>query len=248
MEDLRALMDARPVVGTFVKLPRPEVIDVIALVGFDFVVCDFEHAQMGSDELLATVRAARAAALPALVRVPELDRGLINRLLEAGAAGIQLARTDAAAAAELGRLVRYPPAGTRSMSLGQPAGQYGLRPLGEYIETHNAHTLTVGQFETANYAACLDEAISALDIAFIGPMDLSVDLGHPGDLTAPAVQSAMAAIESAAARAGTPLGIFVAGRESAKAAIEKGYRYLLVSSDIGMLMTGARQALAETTG
>ncbi len=157
----------------------------------------------------------------------------------------ELARTDAAGAAELARLVRYPPAGTRSMSLGQPAGQYGLRSLEEYIETHNAQTLTVGQFETRDYASRLDKAIATLDVAFIGPMDLSVDLGHTGDLTAAAVQSAMAAIESAAARAGTPLGIFVGGREGAKMAVEKGYRYLLVSSDIGMLMTGARQALAE---
>lgn len=245
MKNLRQLMQERPVIGTFVKLPRPEVVDVIALAGFDFAVVDYEHAQMGPAELLATVRAARGAELPVLVRVPELDRGLINRLLEAGAVGIQLARADASSAAELDRLVRYPPAGTRSMSLVQPAGRYGLRPLGEYVATHNAETLTVGQIETRDYATGLVATVEALDVAFIGPMDLSVDLGHPGDVGAAPVQDAIAAVETAAARTGVPLGIFVPGRDAARAAVAKGYRYLLVSTDLGLLMAGARGAVNE---
>lgn len=247
MEKLRQLMHTRPVIGTFVKLPRPEVVDVMALAGFDFIVLDYEHAQIGAAELLATVRAACAAELPVLVRVPELDRGLINRLLEAGAIGIQLARVNASSAAELDRLVRYPPAGTRSMSLAQPAGRYGLRPVEEYIATHNADVLTVGQIETRDYARALDETVAALDITFIGPMDLSVDLGHPGDVRAGAVQDAIAAIEASAARAGVPLGIFVAGRDAARTAIGRGYRYLLVSSDLGMLLASARSVIAEMT-
>lgn len=245
MNDLRLLVEARPVLGCFVKLPRPEVIDVIALAGFDFAVVDYEHSQMGSGELLATIRSARSAPLPIVVRIPEVDRGLINRLLEAGAVGIQLARTDATAAVELGRLVRYPPQGTRSLSLVQPAGRYGLRPLQEYIDTHNANVLAVGQFETKEFASSLDEAVEALDVIFIGPMDLSVDLGHPGDLGAGPVQRAIAAIEAAAKRAATPMGIFVSGRAEVRAALERGHRYIVVSSDLGMLMAGARQVVAE---
>ncbi len=247
MPALQNRMTERPVVGTFVKLPRPEVIDVVALVGFDFIVCDYEHAQIDERDVLETVRAGRAAELPVLVRIPALDRGLINRVLEAGAAGIQLARTAAADAAELSTLMRYPPLGTRSISLTQPTAAYGTRPLVEYISWSNDEVLAVGQFETKDYDDYLEEAVAALDVAFIGPVDLSVDLGHPGDISAEPLQKAIVAIEAAAARAQTPMGTFVNNREAANAALNRGYRYLVLSSDISMLMSGARQALLDLT-
>ncbi len=85
-------LDAGPVVGTFLKIPRFEVVDLLALAGFDFVVCDYEHSQMSLLDATDIVRAGVGRGLPVVVRVPGLNRGDINRLLEAGAAGIQLAR------------------------------------------------------------------------------------------------------------------------------------------------------------
>lgn len=89
---LRSLLDVGLVVGTFLKIPRFEVVDLLALAGFDFVVCDYEHAQMTIADATDIVRAGVGRGLPVVVRVPTLDRGDINCLLEAGAAGIQLAR------------------------------------------------------------------------------------------------------------------------------------------------------------
>ncbi|MDQ6730733.1 MAG: aldolase/citrate lyase family protein [Actinomycetota bacterium] len=246
MNGLRSRLQAGPVVGTFVKLPRPEVVDVMALAGFDFVVCDYEHAQTDVAGVLDTVRAGSGAGIPVLVRLPELDRGLINRVLEAGAAGIQLARANAVTATELRRVIRYPPEGTRSISLTQPAARYGTRSLGDAIAEANAQALGVGQFETRDYAVSLDEAVAALDVAFIGPVDLSVDLGYPDEPAAGPVRAAMAAIEAAAARTRTPLGTFAATRAAAGAAVAEGYRYVVVSSDLGMLVSAARAALAAS--
>jgi len=245
VKSLRARIEDGPVFGTFVKLPRPEVIELLALTGFDFVVCDYEHSQMDVGMVLETVRAARGAALPVLVRLPEIDRGLINRLLEAGAEGIQLARADADGAIRLADLLRYPPLGSRSISLAQPMAEYGNRTLEDHIAAANRDVLAVGQFETAAYAERLDEALGALDVAFIGPVDLSVDLGHPGDQDAEPVRQATATIEAAAARSGRPLGTFVAGPAAAERALARGYRFLVVTSDLGMLSAGARRALAE---
>lgn len=248
MTILRTRMSLGPVFGTFVKLPRPEIVGIAALAGFDFIICDYEHAQMDERDILETVRAGRVAELPVLVRLPGSDRGLINRVLEAGAAGIQLARITAPDAAELTRLMRYPPLGTRSISLGQPSAGYGTQALTEYMSTSNAQALAVGQFETRASDDSLDEAVAALDVAFIGPVDLSVDLGHPGNINAEPVQMAISAIEAAAARADTPMGTFVTSRAAAAAALDRGYRYLVISSDIAMLMSGARQALADLPG
>jgi len=241
---LRSMLDAGPVVGTFLKIPRFEVVDLLALAGFDFVVCDYEHAQMSLLEATDIVRAGVGRGLPVVVRVPELDRGDINRLLEAGAAGIQLARGSGDAAAGLRTLVSYPPLGSRSVSLAQPAASYGVGvTLAEHFERSNRETLAVGQFETADYADGLDAAMAALDVAFIVPVDLSVDLGTPGDLSSPAMQEATAVIEAAASRAGVPMGIFAGTADAVAAARTKGYGYIVAGSDLTMLMAGARAAL-----
>ncbi|WP_422933021.1 HpcH/HpaI aldolase family protein [Sinomonas sp. P47F7] len=240
--DLRSIMAERPALGTFLKIPRFEIVDLLALSGFDFAVCDYEHSQMSVREACDVVRAGRARGLPVLVRVPALDRGDINRLLEAGAVGIQLARGSGASAAELRKLVSYPPLGTRSVSLAQPAADYGIgTTLADHFERSNSSVLAVGQFETADYDDGIDAAMSALDVAFIGPVDLSVDLGTPGQPDSDPMRAATAAIEAAAAAHGVPMGIFAGSPEAAAEAAARGYRYIVAGSDLTMLATGARQ-------
>src|ERR1700685_1063597 len=77
-------------VGTFIKLPVLESVDLAASAGFDFVAIDLEHSQIGFEDASALVRHAFSMRLPALVRIPEVDAPLINKLLEVGAAGVQL--------------------------------------------------------------------------------------------------------------------------------------------------------------
>ena len=105
---LRALLAERSVTGTFLKIPRFEVVDLLALAGFDFVVCDYEHAQMSVREACEVVRAGAGRGMPVMVRVPALDRGEINRLLEAGAAGANLVLSDRSGEREyFGEHARY---------------------------------------------------------------------------------------------------------------------------------------------
>ena len=173
---------------------------------------------------------------------PSLDRGEVNRLLEAGAAGIQLARGSGAEARSLRQLVSYPPVGSRSVSLSQPAADYGIGvSLAEHFERSNASVLAVGQFETADYSEGIDAAMAALDVAFIGPVDLSVDLGTPGRLDSEPMRAATEAIEAAAAARGVPRGIFAGSPEAADDAVARGYRYIVAGSDLTMLAGGARQ-------
>lgn len=241
---LRSMLDAGPVVGTFLKIPRFEIVDLLAIAGFDFVVCDYEHAQMSLIDATDIVRAGVGRGLPVVVRVPSLDRGEINRLLEAGAAGIQLARGSGDAAAGLRTLVSYPPLGSRSVSLAQPAASYGVGvSLAEHVERSNRDTLAVGQFETADYADGIDGAMAALDVAFIGPVDLSVDLGTPGELSSAPMREASAAIEAAAARAGVPMGIFAGSADAVADARARDYRFIVAGSDLTMLLAGARATL-----
>lgn len=243
----RRLRQGPPLVGTFIKLPALETVDIAAAAGSDLVVVDGEHSQLGEGEVRALVRHAAALGLPALARIPDPDAGAVNRILEAGAAGIQLstlrsrARRDALVAAS-----RYAPAGTRSVSLAHPAGDYGATGLDVYLARIASGPLLVGQVETATTDDPLEDVIAGLDVAFLGVTDLSVDLGRPGRLDDPAVRSRIAEVAAAAEAAGVALGAWAASAEAVAAMREHPLRYVVVASDLQLLRSGTAAVIAAT--
>jgi 4-hydroxy-2-oxoheptanedioate aldolase len=242
---LKALLEVRPLVGTFLKLPQPEIVEVLALAGLDFLICDTEHAQIDERGVGLVLSAARAVDIPVVVRTASLDPAQINRFLEAGAAGIQLSSTSSCRQGRmLQAAVRYPPTGRRSLSTAQPAARFGTTPLAEYLAESNAGITAIGQIETANYDDPLEDIMDVLDLAFVGTMDLSLDLGRPGETDAPQVRAKLAEIELAASRTGTPLGTFAVDVDGARRAFAAGYRYVAVASDLAMLSASVRQQFA----
>lgn len=217
--------------GVFVKLGATEVIDLVAGSGFDFAVVDLEHSQLSAADASTLVRHASVLGLPALVRLPEVDRGLVNRLLEAGAAGIQLSTVRRARQVEALRSASsYAPAGTRSISLAHAVAGYGAVPLAEYLARAPV-PLIVAQIETAETDDPLDEILAAgPDVAFVGVADLTVDLG----LDAGRVRTRIEEIAAAARRAGVVLGAFGVDRPDV--------RYDVGSSDLALLRQALRDA------
>jgi 4-hydroxy-2-oxoheptanedioate aldolase len=232
------------VVGTFAKLSGPDAAALLAGAGFDFAVVDREHSQLSDGEARALVRSMRAAGLPALVRVPGLDRGEMNRLLEAGAAGIQLSTVRSAAQARgLCQALRYPPGGARSISLAHAQAGYGKLGLADYLAASDGANapLAVTQLETATTDDPAAEILKAgADVAFVGSTDLLVDVG----LDAGAAAERTEAIVAAAAEAGVPWGGFAADAAAAARMAEQGARYLVVGSDLALLGAACRDAAA----
>jgi 2-keto-3-deoxy-L-rhamnonate aldolase RhmA len=217
--------------GIFLKLPSTEIVDVVHASPLDFAVVDLEHSQLSEGQARALVRHGAALGLPVLVRLPELDKGLVNRLLEAGAAGIQLSTVRRVEQiAGLRSAVAYAPAGTRSVSLAHPQAGYGAVPLAEYLSAQHP-PLVVAQIETADTDDPLDELMAAgPDVAFIGTTDLSVDVG----LDASRVRARVEEIAEAAAAAGVALGAF--------ALEDERVAYRLVSSDLALLRAAIAHA------
>jgi 4-hydroxy-2-oxoheptanedioate aldolase len=196
-----------PLRGLFVKLRSTEVIDLIADQGLDFAVVDLEHSQLTEADALALVRHAHARGLPALVRIPEVDRGAVNRLLEAGARGIQLStvrRVDQILA--LRKAMAYAPDGTRSISLAHPLAGFGATALPAYLAAQREQPAwLVAQIETATTDDPLDDVVAAgIDVAFVGTTDLLVDVS----LDRAALAARVEEIADAADRAGVTLGAF----------------------------------------
>ncbi|UCG06105.1 MAG: hypothetical protein JSV83_19665 [Desulfobacterales bacterium] len=239
--DLYLALAEKPCFGTFLKLPRPEVVDLLAIAGFDFVICDMEHAQISELEARTVIKACAAVGLPVTVRLPEPTQGLVNRLLEAGAVGIQMPRLRTSADTRgLHTMMHFPPDGTRSVGNANAWAGYGSIPVTQYLEESNARALVIGQFETREIEEPIDQMMQGLDVAFIGPMDLSVDFGVPGQFDHPDVAARIHQIEAAAARSGTFMGAFVGSVEQAGKLAAAGYRYLGVSGDIAMLGNAAK--------
>jgi 4-hydroxy-2-oxoheptanedioate aldolase len=214
--------------GLFVKLPATEIVDIVAGAGLDFALVDLEHSQLSEGDAFRLVAHARALGLPALVRIPAVDRGLVNRLLEAGAAGLQLSTVRRGAQIEeLRASCRYAPAGRRSISLGHAAARYGALSLADYLAAQGDGPLVVAQIETAETDEPLDALLAARpDVAFVGATDLTVDLGLDGAKVA----ARIAEIADAAEAAGIPLG--GVGLDDPRV------RYDVVGTDVGVLAKG----------
>jgi 4-hydroxy-2-oxoheptanedioate aldolase len=226
---MRAALRDRRLAGSFVKLPALEVIE-IAAAELDFAVVDLEHSQLAEADALRLVRHAWALGFPAIVRLHALDRALVNRLLEAGAAGIQLSSVRSAReVAALRDACLYAPAGTRSISLAHPLARYGATPLRDYLAEQEP-PLVVAQLETATTDDPLETILAAgVDVAFVGITDLSVDLG----LDAERVEARVAEIAAAASAADVVLGGFGA---------DERWRYAVASSDLALLQEAYARA------
>jgi 4-hydroxy-2-oxoheptanedioate aldolase len=158
----------------------------------------------------------------------------VNRLLEAGAAGIQLSTVRSVVQVrELVAATRYAPEGERSVSLAHPVAGYGAVPLREAVRVD--HPLLVGQIETADTDEPLKDICAAgLDVAFVGATDLEVALGFDRGR----LETRIAEVADAAAAAGIALGAFAATPE----AIPGDARYVALSSDVSLLRAAVDDA------
>lgn len=231
--------------GTFLKVPRPEVVEVLAVAGFDFVICDMEHAQITEAEARLVIQAGRSTGVATLVRLPDPEQGVVNRLLEAGAAGIQLPRYANGGDDRRARaMLRFPPQGVRSAGNAHLAAGYGSVPIDdEYISAANDAVVLVGQFETRAIEEPLEAALQGVDVAFVGLVDLSIDYGVPGQFDHPEVVAHVRRIEETAQRCGIAVGGVFNTAEEAGAAVAAGYRFVALSNDTRLLMDSARRLI-----
>jgi 4-hydroxy-2-oxoheptanedioate aldolase len=202
--------------GLVVKMPAAALLETAAHCGFDFAVVDTEHGPADVEALEHHLRAADGAGLPVLVRVASGTREQILHALDAGAAGIVVPQVNDAEQAERAvRAAHYPPRGTRGFATSTRAGCHGSIGVAEHVENAAAGTVLVVQVE---HAAALPHvariaALDGVDAVFLGPADLSMSLGHPGELTHPLVADAIEQVAGAVLESGAARLCAIAGDE-----------------------------------
>ena len=239
-----SLATHKPLYSAWLGLGSPLGVEIVADAGWHAVMIDQQHGGGGHTELAACLTAAKAAGVPAMVRVASLDFGLIGRALDAGAQGIMVPMLETAEdAARLVQAVKYPPLGRRS------SGPYRAKFLidGDYFAAANSWTVACGQIETAEAVEKVDAicATEGLDMICLGPNDLAISLsrGRDRNIRAPEVLAAIERVRAAAAARGVIAGIFANDGDFAQQMAAAGWQAISIGSDTGWLASMARQML-----
>lgn len=186
--------------GLIIKLPNPALVEVAGHLGYDFVLLDTEHGAADTLELEHHLRAADSAGIDVLVRVGANEPLQILRALDAGATGIIAPHVDTPQeAAQAVNAAHYPPVGKRGLAASTRAGRHSTSTLADHLDRARRETTVVVQIEdkkAVDHAPAI-AAADHVDAIWLGPGDLSMSLGHPGDLDHPDVAAAIDSIVTA---------------------------------------------------
>jgi 4-hydroxy-2-oxoheptanedioate aldolase len=235
-----------PVLGTFVKSADPQLAEILALAGFGVLVADLEHSTLDEADVAAIVRAAELHRVPVVARIGARDLDRAGRLLETGAIGIQVTGVEEPSTLEgLHRATRFPPAGARSLALSHRGAGFGQAPVETFLRGDAACLLTVAQIESRAAVAALPELLAGAhgpDVWFIGPFDLSADLGRPGEVEHAEIRAVVDEALDALRDAGAAIGAFARDGADARDWRSRGAQLILISSDVMLLAGSARNA------
>lgn len=233
------------VLGTWVKLPAMESVELIALAGFDFVVIDLEHSPMSTETAYRQIGTALMAGVSPIVRIPELAGGLVQRILDAGAEGIMVPHVDSVAHAEAAvQATRFAPWGARGVGATSRAGSWGLAERAEYLRFGQEEVVLIAQIESAAgvQAAGGIAAVPGVDALLVGAADLARSEDKAED--DPDVLRLIADTVQAAVPHGVPVGNSGGASEAAAhAAVSAGFAFTMLSNDASLLGGAARQAV-----
>ena len=235
----------RSPLGTLLSLPSPEIAEIAAQTGFDWLFLDMEHGLLDTAAVQRMIQAA-AGRVSCIVRVPTHEAIAIGKALDTGADGLIFPHVNSAAEArECIRAAQYPPEGSRSVGIAR-AQAYGAR-LAEAVAEENKRLTLIAQIEHIRAVRNIEEILetAGLDAVFIGPYDLSASLGIPGRVQDAAVAESIEVVRTASRKFGIPVGIFAGGIEAARSAIGQGFDFVCVSTDTLLFADAARRMIAD---
>jgi 4-hydroxy-2-oxoheptanedioate aldolase len=230
-----------PSFGTWISTSSLVAVDALKGLGFDWFMIDTEHAAVNPETVAAMVGILGSGGPAPLVRVGDVDQYLVKQALDAGAQGIlvPLVSTEAQARAAVA-FAKYPPEGVRGIA-SSAATRYGTE-LGSYLRRANADTIVGVQIETRDALENLEAiaGVDGVDLLFVGPQDLTLNLGLVDDRKNPKVRDAMRRVIEACDRHGKVPGTLVVDAEEKRTAVELGFRFVSLASDVRFLLNGAK--------
>lgn len=241
----QALREGKIQLGTgFGQLRSPEIPRMLAASGFQWAFLDTEHGGFDLETVQDICRVSVMCGLAPIVRVADLQYSLVTRALDCGAQGIIFPRVESPEILERAvSWTRFPPAGVRGYGLTSVQVDYEPLTFSQIIEHFNANTMVVLQIETRKALDAREEllAVPGIDAVMIGPADLSISLGVPGDFQHPKMVEAMEAVRDSCNRRGIAPGTQTRSPALARFWKDRGMRFLGCSNDTAMLYERATE-------
>lgn len=228
-------------IGTFYTVASPDVAELLALIGYDWLFVDMEHSPFTVADVQRAVQIAEPKC-PCVVRVPTDDEVWLKKILDTGAAGILIPHIQSAEQAErILRSCKYPPAGERSVGIGRAQG-YGFR-LQEYIDRANEDIAVIMQVEDVEGVKHIETIVRVpgIDAVFVGPYDMSGSMGKLGKVRDEDVLTEIGRVADACKNANIPLGVFGVSVEHLSYYIERGFTLIAAGADTLFLGQAAKK-------
>ena len=245
----KRLQNGELVLGIIISEVRnPNIAYMLAECGFEFFIIDNEHGTYNSETISHMIAAARGAGISVIVRVPEISRECILKPLDSGATGLLVPMVNTAnEAKEVIKHAKYPPMGNRGAALRRPHNLYSKVNASEYLQQANNDTFIALQAETQQSVENINEiaSVDGVDCIFVGPFDLSISLGIPGQTNHPLEVEAIEKIATACRKHNKIAGILMFDQELLAQWINKDFRFAVYSSDITLLADAASSAVRE---
>lgn len=230
------------VFGCFIPLPSPEIVETVALAGFDFALIDNEHGPITAQSAYPMVLAAEARGIEAFARVGLGERQEVLKFLDIGISGIMAPRVGTADEARAAiSYTKYSPVGDRGLAGGRTFDFAFKDPIVDYVKPLTDRVLNMIQFEHIDTLKNLDEILQVpgVDVLFVGPNDLAQSLGLAGQPNHPDVTKVADEVIARCKEAGVHTGTVTANAETAKKHLERGFD-MLVPNALGMLGNTAK--------
>jgi 4-hydroxy-2-oxoheptanedioate aldolase len=236
--------------GTFLNLGSPITVEIAGLAGFDWLLIDHEHGPGGEDTMLHQLQAAAATPAFPVVRIALNEVPRFKRALDMGALGVMVPYVSTAAETRAAvSAMRYPPHGIRGVAKFNRGAGFGGDFEEYYLHAHE-RLVTVIQIETPEAIKNIDEiaAVDGADVLFVGPTDLSYNMGIRDQLESAQFTEALKKVSDAAKRHGKAAGILVHNNALVPKVRELGYSFTALGSDGGAVRAGLLGFVATLKG
>lgn len=246
-----ALKSGQPQIGLWAGLANNTAAELVAAVGYDWLLIDGEHAPNTVDSVLAQLQAiapyqAQGISHP-VVRAVEGTPANIKQLLDLGAQTLLIPMVNTVEQAQtIVQSMWYPPKGIRGVGSALARASC-WNQVDNYLHDADEQMCLLLQIETLEGVKNLDAiaALDGVDGIFIGPADLSAAMGHRGNPAHPKVQAAIENAFKVIKSHGKAAGILYANEEGAKRFIDMGFDFVAVGVDTSLLVKSTQSLLAK---
>jgi len=245
------LSNGKRAVGTFFEIGSVSAIEGLSYTGLDFVIIDSEHGPFGIESNMDFIRAAELKGLTPLVRINEISRSAVLKNLDIGAKGLVIPCVETVDQVKnIIQWGKYSPIGQRGFFTARPTG-FGFEEFSKDIKTlfdiSNSQTLLIPQCETLGCLEHIEEitSLEGVDGIFIGPYDLSISMGIPGEFNNEKFTNAINRILKACKDNGKLSFMFTMDPQKANDFFDKGFDCVTVGMDISIYINAIKSMIND---